>query len=76
MAGEDCKGQVRPSTIDEVKQRTKDTGQKILDAVEKRKGQRDSEITILKAKISQLEEREEQLRGQVDMLIRHDRNEE
>jgi hypothetical protein len=70
------KGQVRPSTVDEVKQKGKATGQKILDAVEKKKGQRDSEITILKAKISQLEERESQLRGQVDLLIRHDRNEE
>ncbi|HYW85417.1 MAG TPA: hypothetical protein VFB30_19315 [Spirochaetia bacterium] len=70
------KGLVRPSTIDEVKQKGKATGQKILDAVEKKKGQRDSEITILKAKISQLEEREGQLRGQVDLLIRHDRNEE
>ena len=70
------KGLVRPSTIDEVKQKGKATGQKILDAVEKKKGQRDSEITILKAKISQLEERETQLRGQVDLLIRHDRNEE
>src|SRR5208337_3229880 len=70
------KGLVRPSTIDEVKQKGKASGQKILDAVEKKKGQRDSEITILKAKISQLEEREGQLRGQVDLLIRHDRNED
>ncbi len=31
---------------------------------------------IMKAKISQLEEREGQLRGQVDLLIRHDKNEE
>ncbi len=71
-----ARGQVRPSAIDEVKQRTKDTGQKILDAVEKRKGQRDSEIAILRAKIGQLDEREEQLRSQVDMLLRHDRLEE
>ena len=71
-----AKGQVRPSTTDEVKQKSKDTGQKILDAVEKKKGQRDSEVTILKARISQMEEREGQLRGQVDMLIRHEKNEE
>jgi hypothetical protein len=69
-------GQVRPSTTDEVKQKGKDQGQKILDTVAKKKGQRDSEITILKAKISQLEEREAQLKGQVDLLIRHERNEE
>ena len=71
-----ARGQVRPSTIDEVKQKTKDTGQKILDAVEKRKGQRDSEMAILRAKVAQLDEREEQLRGQMDMLLRHDRFEE
>ncbi|HTP57384.1 MAG TPA: hypothetical protein VMM82_00610 [Spirochaetia bacterium] len=71
-----AKGQVRPSAIDEVKQKTKDTGQKILDAVEKRRGQRDSELAILRAKIGQLDEREEQLRSQVDMLLRHDHMEE
>ncbi len=71
-----ARGQVRPSAVDEVKQKTKDTGQKILDAVEKRKGQRDSELAILRAKIGQLDEREEQLRAQVDMLLRHDRIEE
>ncbi|MGA2480731.1 MAG: hypothetical protein ABSG63_18455, partial [Spirochaetia bacterium] len=71
-----ARGQVRPSTTDEVKQKGKDQGQKILDTVAKKKGQRDSEITILKAKISQLEEREGQLKGQVDLLVRHERNEE
>jgi hypothetical protein len=71
-----ARGQVRPSAVDEVKQKTRDTGQKILDAVEKRKGQRDSEMAILRAKIGQLDEREEQLRAQVDMLLRHDRFEE
>ena len=70
------KGQVRPSTADEVKQKGKETGQKILDLVEKKRGQRESEITILKAKISQLDEREAQLKGQIDMLIRHERNTE
>ena len=41
----------------------KDAGQKILDAVEKKKGQRDSEVTLLKAKISQLDEREARSRA-------------
>ncbi|MGO9410694.1 MAG: hypothetical protein ACLQCB_08060 [Spirochaetia bacterium] len=71
-----ARGQVRTSAVDELKQKTKDTGQKILDAVEKRRGQRDSELAILRAKIGQLDEREEQLRSQVDMLLRHDRFEE
>src|SRR5208337_3978436 len=64
------------STTDEVKAKNKDTGQKILDAVEKKRGQRDSEITLLKAKISQIDEREAQLKGQVDLLIRHELNED
>ncbi|HUI71063.1 MAG TPA: hypothetical protein VL354_11130 [Spirochaetia bacterium] len=71
-----ARGQVRPSAVDEVKQKTKDTGQKMLDAVEKKKGQRDSEMAILRAKIGQLDEREEQLRSQVDLLLRHDLLEE
>ena len=59
-----AKGLVRPSTVDEVKaEGRKDTGQKILDAVEKKRGQRDSEVTLLKAKISQLEEREAHAQG-------------
>jgi hypothetical protein len=70
------KGLVRPSTTDEVKVKGKDTGQKIIDAVEKKRGQRDSELTLLKAKIAQLEEREAQMKGQADLLTRHEKNEE
>ncbi len=71
-----ARGQVRPSAMDEVKQKGKDEGKRVLDAVEKRKGQRDSEIAILRAKLSQLDEMEASLRGQVDILVRHDRLEE
>jgi len=70
------RGQVRPSTVDEVKARGKDTGQRILDAVEKKKGQRDAELTMLKAKVGQLEEREAQLKGQVELITRHEINSE
>ncbi len=71
-----ARGRIRPSTVDEIKVRGKDTGQKIVDALEKKRGQRDSEVTLLKARLSQMEEREAALRGQVDLLIRHDKNEE
>jgi len=70
------RGQVRPSTVDEVKAKGKETGQKILDAVEKKRGQRDAELTMLKTKVVQLDERESQLKGQIDLIIRHERNEE
>jgi hypothetical protein len=71
-----ARGQVRPSTVDEIKVKGKDSNQKIVDTLEKKRGQRDSEVTILKAKLSQMEERESALRGQVEILMRHDRNEE
>jgi len=70
------RGQVRPSTVDEVKAKGKDSGQRILDAVEKKKGQRDAELTMLKAKVGQLEEREAQLKAQVELITRHERNDE
>ncbi|HEY9594079.1 MAG TPA: hypothetical protein VHE79_06360 [Spirochaetia bacterium] len=73
-----ARGQVRPSAVDEVKQKGagKNDAQRVHDALEKKRGQRDSELTLLKAKISQLDEREAQLKGQVDLLLRHERNAE
>jgi hypothetical protein len=71
-----AKGQVRPSSTDEVKQKQKDTSQKLVDAAEKKKGQRESEMTLLRGKISVLEEKEALLREQMDVLLRHEENDE
>jgi hypothetical protein len=72
-----ARGHIRPSTVDEVKVKSgKGEGQKIVDALEKKKGQRESELTLLKAKLSQMDEHEAALRGQVDLLVKHDRNDE
>jgi hypothetical protein len=69
-------GQIRPSSTDEVKQKQRDTSQKLVDAAEKKKGQRESEMTILRGKISQMEDKEAMLREQVDLLLRHEENAE
>ena len=69
-------GLIRPSTTDEIKQVRRDAGQKLVDEVEKKKGQRDTELTILKGKIGQVEEREASLRAQVETLVRHELREE
>ncbi len=69
-------GLVKPSSTDEVKKVQKDAGRKLVDEVEKKRGQRDAELTLLKNKIGQLDERESDLRGQVDSLLRHERREE
>jgi hypothetical protein len=70
------KGQVRPSSSDEVKVSQRDTSQKMMDALEKRRGQRESEVTILRGKVAQLEDREQELREQVDLLLRHETRED
>jgi hypothetical protein len=69
-------GLIRPSSTDEVKKVQKDAGRKLVDEVEKKKGQRETELTLLKTKVSQLEDRETILRDQVETLLRHDRREE
>ncbi|HET6484877.1 MAG TPA: hypothetical protein VFH83_00565 [Spirochaetia bacterium] len=67
-----AKGQIRPSAADEVKAKTRDAGVKVKEVLEKKRGLRDSEITLYKAKVSQLEEREAQLRAQVELLAHHE----
>jgi hypothetical protein len=67
-----ARGQVRPSSTDEVKAAQRDTSQKMMDAIEKRRGQRESEVTLLRGKIAQLDDREQELREQVDLLLRHE----
>ena len=67
-----AKGQVRPSSTDEVKMAQRDSSQKMVDALEKRRGQRESEVTILRGKVAQLEDREQELREQVDQLLNHE----
>jgi hypothetical protein len=69
-------GLIRPSSTDEVKKVQKDAGRKLVDEVEKKRGQREAELTLLRNKIGQLDERESDLRGQVEALLRHERRED
>jgi hypothetical protein len=71
-----AKGQVRPSSTDEVKVSQRDTSQKMMDALEKRRGQRESEVTILRGKVAQLEDREKDLYEQVKLLLHHETRED
>jgi hypothetical protein len=69
-------GVIRPSSTDEVKRVQKDAGRKLVDDVEKKKGQRDAELTLLRVKVGQMEERELYLQAQVDTLCRHETRED
>ncbi len=65
-------GVVRPSSTDEVKAKQKDVGRKMVDEVEKKRGIRESELTLLRGKLAQMEEREEMLKEHVQTLTRHE----
>jgi hypothetical protein len=69
-------GVIRPSSTDEIKKAQKDAGRRLVDEVEKKKGQRDAELTLLRVKVGQMEEREQYLRAQVETLCRHERRDD
>ncbi|MBN1525789.1 MAG: hypothetical protein JW904_15030 [Spirochaetales bacterium] len=65
-------GQERPSATDEVQQKNLDSSQKKIDKMEKRRGQRDAEISVLRNKVVQLDETESFLLDKVKSLLQHD----
>ncbi|NOY08623.1 MAG: hypothetical protein GXP33_07255 [Spirochaetes bacterium] len=65
-------GSIHPSAADEVKQKRKDSNQQFIAKMERRKGQRDSELGILKSKVARMGDLEENLKDQVRILITHD----
>jgi hypothetical protein len=65
-------GLEKTSATDEVQKVKLDSSQKMLDKLDKRKGQRDAEIAVLRNQISQLEEAETELERKVKDLTRHD----
>jgi hypothetical protein len=66
-----AQGSARPSAIDEVKMARRDDNQKTIEIVEKRRGQRQAELTLLQNKIGQLEELESNLANRVQSITRH-----
>ena len=69
-------GVIRPSSTDEVKAVQKDASRKMVDEVEKKRGNRENELTLLRGKIAQLEEREDILQEHVKTLVTHEIREE
>lgn len=64
-------GSVSPSATDEVKQSKQNADQKIRDRIEKKHGQRQSELALLKNKITQLEQFEAGLLNHSQSLRQH-----
>ncbi|MBN1696952.1 MAG: hypothetical protein JW881_05530 [Spirochaetales bacterium] len=65
-------GEVGISATDELKRVKKDEGQKMLDKIDQAKGQRDSEILLLKNKIAQRDDYEIQLIEMIKVIRNHD----
>jgi hypothetical protein len=66
-----AQGSARPSATDEVKKARLDDNQKTIEIVEKRRGQRQAELTLLQSKIGQLDELESNLANRVQTILRH-----
>jgi hypothetical protein len=66
-----AQGAVRPSATDEVKRARLDENQKTVEIVEKRRGQRQAELTLLQNKIGQLDELEGNLVNRIQTILRH-----
>jgi hypothetical protein len=66
-----AQGSARPSATDEVKKARLDDNQKTIEIVEKRRGQRQAELSLLQNKIGRLDELESNLKNQVQAILRH-----
>ncbi len=69
-------GVVNPSATDELKRAQKDSGQKLVEKVDQTKGQRDTELTIVRAKVSERAVFEDQLMQAVETIRNHTLREE
>jgi hypothetical protein len=66
-----AQGAANPSATDEVKRAKQDAGSKIREVVEKRRGQRQAELSLLANKLQQLEQAEGELASCVQAIQRH-----
>ncbi len=71
-----AQGAVNPSATDEVKRAKRDAGSKTREIIEKRKGQRQAELSLLANKVRQLEEAEGNLSACVKAILHHQTREE
>ncbi len=65
-------GQVSPSSTDEAKPSQRTQPQRTMQLVDKAKGQRDVQLGLAKAKLSEIESAESMLKDKVSMLLAHD----
>ena len=71
-----AQGSVNPSATDEVKRAKQDAGSKTREIIEKRRGQRQAELSLLANKVRQLEQAEGSLSACVQAILRHQTREE
>jgi len=69
-------GRIAPSETDEVKIVKKDSAQHKLDVLEKRRGQRDAELSLLRNKISELSAMELKIIDNMKTVMAHGKREE
>jgi hypothetical protein len=67
-----ARGQEKTSATDEVQKVRLDTAQKTLNKLDKRKGQRDAELSALRNKIDQMEQIENEILYKMKELTKHD----
>ena len=66
-----AQGSIRPSATDEVKRARLDENHKTVEIVEKRRGKRQAELSLLQNKIGQIDELESNLLNRVQTVLRH-----
>jgi len=66
-----AQGAVHPSATDEVKRARQDASTKVREVIEKRRGQRQAELSLLQNKIRALEQAEGSLAACVQAVMRH-----
>ena len=71
-----ARGVEKPSATDEAKVVKQDADQKVLETFEKRKGKKDSELMLLRNRVSQLNDLEAELLAQVQLLTQREMREE
>jgi hypothetical protein len=71
-----AQGAVNPSATDEVKRARQDASAKTREIIEKRRGQRQAELSLLASKLRQLEQAEESLSSCVKAILRHNTRDE
>jgi hypothetical protein len=69
-------GVINPSATDELKRAQKDTGQKLVEKVDQTKGQRDTELTVVRSKVGERSALEDQLFQAVELIRNHQLHDE